>query len=195
VIFTPCGGRPASRVIEVPSSVRLDPPPHPFWPCRRRTDELPVTKNNNAASARRTKRVEFQKTRDDLYLQLRELQAEGRREQDRFCNSPIAEPTHPDSLAYHDFLDRMEKVAEQIGFIETALQVLDGLPKYGRKAKDEWYDDLLDECLNDAGRVKKDVRRLFLERAMDRRRIQLPSAVNKWTAAWNRRFPDGAPGA
>ena len=70
----------------------------------------------------------------------------------------------PNSLAYHDFLDRMQKVAEQIGFIETALQVLDGLPKYGRKAKDEWYDDLLDECLNDAGRVKKDVRRLFLER-------------------------------
>ena len=38
MIFTPCGGRPASRVIEVPSSVRLDPPPHPSWPHRRRTD-------------------------------------------------------------------------------------------------------------------------------------------------------------
>ena len=38
MIFTPCGGQPASCVIEVPSSVRLDPPPHPSWPHRRRTD-------------------------------------------------------------------------------------------------------------------------------------------------------------
>jgi hypothetical protein len=195
VIFTPCGGRPASRVIEVPSSVRLDPPPHPFWPYRRRTDELPVTKNNNAASARRTKRVEFQKTRDDLYLQLRELKAEGRKEQDRFCNSPLAEPTDADSLAYHDFLDRMQKVAEQIGFIETALQVLDELPKPGRRAADDWYDDLLAECLDDAGRVARDVRMLFLERAEVRRKIELGSAQNKLREALRRRFPDGCPGA
>jgi hypothetical protein len=114
-----------------------------------KTNELSVTKNNNA-SARRTKRVEFQKTRDDLDRQLRELKAEGRREQDRFCNSPIAETTHPDSLAYHDFLDRMEKVTEQRGFVETALQVLDELPKPGvAPTQTEKDQQLKQQCLLD----------------------------------------------
>jgi hypothetical protein len=36
-------------VIEVPSSVRLDPPPHPSWPNRRRTDAL-VKKPDRAPS-------------------------------------------------------------------------------------------------------------------------------------------------
>jgi hypothetical protein len=148
-----------------------------------------VTKNNNA-SARGAKRAELQKTADGLNRQFRELQAEGRREQDRFCNSAFANPANTDSLAYHDFLDRIGKVVEKIGFVKTALQVLDELPKPGRRTADDWYDDLLEECLNDAGRVKGNARTFFLERAEARRRIEPGSAVNKLREALRRRFPD-----
>jgi hypothetical protein len=142
-----------------------------------KANELSVTKNNNA-SARRTKRVEFQKTRDDLDRQLHKLQAEGRTEQDRFCNSPIADPTHPDSLAYHDFLDRMLKVAEQQRFVETALQVLDELPKPGvAPTQTEKDQQLKQQCLLDFPADEKlAIRRFIARRGGDPRR-----AANVWS--------------
>ena len=176
-ISSPCRGQPASCVRQCSSLVRCSSALHPF-PGRTNEDhELSVTKNNNA-SARGAKRVELQKTRDDLDLQLRELQAEGRREQDRFCNSPIAEPTHPDSLAYHDFLDRMQKVAEQIGFIETALQVLDELPKPGVSPTQIEKDrQLRQQCLLDFPTDEKlAIRRFIARRGGDPRR-----AANVWS--------------
>jgi hypothetical protein len=91
--------------------------------------------------------------------------------------------------------DELGAILDAMRFAEVALQVIDRVPKQGRRSSEHWYDDLLAECLEDAGPVVKNARTLFLARAEERRKIGLPSAENRLREAWNRRFPKGAPSA
>ena len=68
---------------------------------------------------------------------------------------------------------------------DQLLKHFDGLPQIGRPASDQWYDDLLAECLNDAGRIGRKVRDLFFERAKERRGVDDPK--NQFAQAMKRR--------
>jgi hypothetical protein len=194
VIFTPCGGQPASCVIEVPSSVRLDPPPHPSWPRRRRTDEPPV-KNNNSAPVRDGLRRMLQNNNDLLKRQHAELETElGPRLRLEFRHELYGELLEPD-VDPEECRRKLAALGAALMYNQVALTLFDRMGTPGRRSSDEWYDGLLTECLNDAGRVKRDVRRFFLERAMGRRKIELGSAENKLREALKRRFPNTAPRA
>jgi hypothetical protein len=171
-------------VIEVPSSVRLDPPSHPSWPYRRGTDEFPVTKNNNAASARDELRRAVLRAAEELAPQwetMTELEEEAeerrlREEEDWGASSRSWRDDERD--------DKMFELAGRKLLNERVLRYLDNQPQIGRPTSDQWYDDLLTECLNDAGRIGRKVRDLFFERAKERRGVEDPK--NQWAQAMKR---------
>jgi hypothetical protein len=142
-------------------------------------------KNNNSASARGAKRAELQKTHDDLERQFRELQAEGRRELDRFCNSPIFEPpsddpTYVDWVARHEFLDRIGAVTEQWSDAGRRLEIFDSFPKPGRLPTQTEKDrQLRQECLQDF--PDHDDESLAIRRFVTRRGGDPRRAANVWS--------------
>jgi hypothetical protein len=79
--------------------------------------------------------------------------------------------------AYRQIRGRMKS-------IKAALQVVEELPNAGRPPANDWYDDLFTECMNDAGRVEKNARELFFERASERRGVT--DAKNQWAQAKRR---------
>ena len=146
----------------------VTPPLHPFRPAPTKTNDFTVTKRN-AASARGAKRAELQKTKDDLDRQWAELQAEGRRESDRFANSPIVEPpindpTYDDWVAYNVWLDKVGKVTKPRTRIEHQLELLDNLPKPGFPPNPDrdrdikyrtFWQKCVDVCRGDTDRARK----------------------------------------
>jgi len=132
-------------------------------------------KKNNAASGRASLITGLEQERAELGRRYAEMVREGHENLNSlFSEGRLAE--------FGDALDGMR-------FAEVALQVLDVLPRQGRRSSEQWYNDLLAECLEDAGRMKGEVRTLFLARAEERRRIELSSAENKFREVWNGRFP------
>jgi hypothetical protein len=75
---------------------------------------------------------------------------------------------------------------------EAAMREALARMKPGRHSKQPWYDDLLRECLNDAGTDLKRARGLFLQRAVKRCSIELKSAENRWSETMRRLFQGGA---
>jgi hypothetical protein len=62
----------------------------------------------------------------------------------------------------------------------------------GRKGARSWYDDLAAKCLNEATRDIKQAQKLFIERAMKERSIELSSARNRWSETMRRGLFPGA---
>jgi hypothetical protein len=155
-------------VIEVPSSARLDPPPHPSWPNRRRVD----------ASVKKTDPAPFTGV-----LAMSDDQLSAFISDNKITFPALTAESEPPPET------RLEALNEAIesGAIETVIEAIESgalrRQKPGRKPNEEHNDKyltLMQECAAVSRGNMERARKRFLKEAQIRFSVSRGTAENAW---------------